>query len=258
MIDVHADQAGALVLPRDCFHGPSNHSRSIESGADFHDDQSPGCGLLQPRIEPILLLPIGSINEPVAATHVHKNRSAAVGTQRNQFRIGDLLRACVNARSDSVDYRLEWPRVGGARLQALIAGVATLWRVDALLGKARLGEHSFHVGGQDEVTLFANQLQQFRVRRVRCRFPSDRSNVLGKEAPFQRLGPVPISDEFVLHPKPTSDRVLPEKHRDHSLSGDWVGDRECRIKPDLLLIYRKPTADTVRLARLGSHSELFE
>ena len=54
-----------------------------------------------------------------------------------------------------------------------------------------------------------------------------------------------------------ADRVLPENHRDHALSGDWVGYRECHIKPDLLLMYRKPDADTLRLARLGSHSELF-
>jgi mRNA interferase YafQ len=54
-----------------------------------------------------------------------------------------------------------------------------------------------------------------------------------------------------------SGQVLPEKNRDHVLSGDWVGYRECHIKPDLLLIYRKPDADTLRLARLGSHSELF-
>ena len=54
-----------------------------------------------------------------------------------------------------------------------------------------------------------------------------------------------------------SGQVLPEKNRDHALSGDWVGYRECHIKPDLLLIYRKPDPDTLRLARLGSHSELF-
>jgi mRNA interferase YafQ len=36
-----------------------------------------------------------------------------------------------------------------------------------------------------------------------------------------------------------------------------MGYRECHIKPDLLPIYRKPDADTLRLARLGSHSELF-
>ena len=53
------------------------------------------------------------------------------------------------------------------------------------------------------------------------------------------------------------DQPLPEKNRDHALSGDWAGYRECHVKPDLLLIYRKPDADTLRLARLGSHSELF-
>ena len=54
-----------------------------------------------------------------------------------------------------------------------------------------------------------------------------------------------------------SDHVLPNNNRDHASSGDWVGYRECHIKPDLLLIYSKPGADTLRLARLGSHSELF-
>ena len=54
-----------------------------------------------------------------------------------------------------------------------------------------------------------------------------------------------------------SDMVLPESNRDHALSGDWAGYRECHVKPDLLLIYRKPDVDTLRLARLGSHSELF-
>jgi mRNA interferase YafQ len=54
-----------------------------------------------------------------------------------------------------------------------------------------------------------------------------------------------------------SDQVLPGNNRDHALIGDWVGYRECHIKPDLLLVYRKPDADTLRLARLGSHSELF-
>ncbi len=53
------------------------------------------------------------------------------------------------------------------------------------------------------------------------------------------------------------DKELPLANRDHSLSGDWVGYRECHIKPDLLLIYKKLGEDTLRLARLGSHSELF-
>jgi mRNA interferase YafQ len=53
------------------------------------------------------------------------------------------------------------------------------------------------------------------------------------------------------------DRGLPESNRDHILSGEWSGYRECHIKPDLLLIYSKSDAGTLRLARLGSHGELF-
>lgn len=53
------------------------------------------------------------------------------------------------------------------------------------------------------------------------------------------------------------DQDLPVSHRDYGLIGDWEGYRECHTKPDLLLIYRKPNSSTLRLARLGSHSELF-
>jgi mRNA interferase YafQ len=54
-----------------------------------------------------------------------------------------------------------------------------------------------------------------------------------------------------------SDAALEPRHRDHDLSGDWSSYRECHVKPDLLLIYRKTENDLLRLARLGSHSELF-
>jgi len=53
-----------------------------------------------------------------------------------------------------------------------------------------------------------------------------------------------------------TDRPLAKKYRDHLLVGEWMGYRECHLKPDLLLIYKKPDDKTLRLARLGSHSEL--
>lgn len=53
------------------------------------------------------------------------------------------------------------------------------------------------------------------------------------------------------------DRPLDARLRDHELGGEWAGWRECHLKPDLLLIYRKTDDDILRLARLGSHSELF-
>lgn len=54
-----------------------------------------------------------------------------------------------------------------------------------------------------------------------------------------------------------TDQPLADRCRDHDLSGEWAGYRECHVKPDLLLIYRKSDAGTLRLARLGSHSQLF-
>ena len=54
-----------------------------------------------------------------------------------------------------------------------------------------------------------------------------------------------------------SDTPLDPKYADHALSGEWGGSRDCHIKPDLVLIYHKPDDATLRLARLGSHSEVF-
>ena len=53
------------------------------------------------------------------------------------------------------------------------------------------------------------------------------------------------------------DKPLPLKFRDHDLIGQWRGHRECHIKPDVLLIYKKPDPHLLHLARLGSHSNLF-
>jgi len=53
-----------------------------------------------------------------------------------------------------------------------------------------------------------------------------------------------------------NDKPLAAKHRDHALSNNWHDHRDCHIKPDLVLIYRKPDDDTLQLVRLGSHSEL--
>lgn len=51
---------------------------------------------------------------------------------------------------------------------------------------------------------------------------------------------------------------LPEKNRDHSLSGNWSGHRECHITPDWLLIYRiEDDVLVLTLTRTGSHSDLF-
>ncbi len=52
------------------------------------------------------------------------------------------------------------------------------------------------------------------------------------------------------------DEPLAERHCDHALNGNWKNHRDCHIKSDLVLIYRKPDDATLELVRLGSHSEL--
>jgi mRNA interferase YafQ len=53
------------------------------------------------------------------------------------------------------------------------------------------------------------------------------------------------------------DKILPDNKRDHALTGNWYGYRDCHLKPDLVLIYKKIDTDILRLARVGSYSELF-
>ena len=52
---------------------------------------------------------------------------------------------------------------------------------------------------------------------------------------------------------------LPLRNKDHSLSGEWVGHRECHILPDWLLVYRiEDDVLVLTLTRTGSHSDLFD
>jgi mRNA interferase YafQ len=53
-----------------------------------------------------------------------------------------------------------------------------------------------------------------------------------------------------------NDESLLPKYKDHPLTGNWSDHRDCHIKPDLVLIYRKPDRKKLQLVRLGSHSEL--
>lgn len=50
-----------------------------------------------------------------------------------------------------------------------------------------------------------------------------------------------------------ADQTLSESNRDRALGVNWRGYRECHIQPDLVLLYRKRDAETLRLARLGVH-----
>ena len=54
-------------------------------------------------------------------------------------------------------------------------------------------------------------------------------------------------------------KTLDEKYRDHALAGNFIGFRECHIKPDWLLIYLiENNILTLTLVDTGSHSDLFK
>jgi mRNA interferase YafQ len=52
------------------------------------------------------------------------------------------------------------------------------------------------------------------------------------------------------------DEILPRRYFDHPLTGEWNDHRDCHVRSDLILIYRKPGTGVLELVRLGSHSEL--
>lgn len=54
-----------------------------------------------------------------------------------------------------------------------------------------------------------------------------------------------------------NERVLDPKYKDHPLTGNYKGGRECHIEPDWLLIYTIVGRDLI-LARTGTHSDLFK
>ena len=88
----------------------------------------------------------------------------------------------------------------------------------------------------------------------------ERSSAFKRDYKREAKGKHRIALDAELEPVLTalaSDQSLEQHYRDHNLSGNWSGYRECHIKPDLLLIYRKSDDSTLRLARLGSHSHLF-
>lgn len=66
-----------------------------------------------------------------------------------------------------------------------------------------------------------------------------------------------LMDDIVT--KLSNGEALAPKHRDHPLSGNYIGKRECHITPDWLLIYEHDN-DTLflYLTRTGTHSDLLK
>jgi mRNA interferase YafQ len=57
--------------------------------------------------------------------------------------------------------------------------------------------------------------------------------------------------------KLVDQQTLAPKYKDHQLTGNWKGHRDCHIEPDWILIYQL-TDNALILERTGTHSELFK
>jgi mRNA interferase YafQ len=90
-----------------------------------------------------------------------------------------------------------------------------------------------------------------RIVKYSSRFKRDyrreRSGVLGKKLDALLAEVIDLL---------AADRPLARRHADHQLTGEWEDFRDCHVRPDLVLIYRKPDDGSLELVRLGSHSEL--
>ncbi|MCK9373155.1 MAG: type II toxin-antitoxin system YafQ family toxin [Sulfuricurvum sp.] len=76
---------------------------------------------------------------------------------------------------------------------------------------------------------------------------------------FKKLSSKHQEEVFVVIEILANGDVLPQKYKDHSLSGNYKGCKECHVRPDLLLIYRiNEGVLELTLVEIGSHSDLFE
>ena len=68
-----------------------------------------------------------------------------------------------------------------------------------------------------------------------------------------------VDDLLNVIDKLSADIPLEPERRDHELIGDWAGCRDCHVRPDYVVIYRKyeDVVSILKLMRFGSHSELF-
>lgn len=51
--------------------------------------------------------------------------------------------------------------------------------------------------------------------------------------------------------------IIPDSYYPHPLHGDFKGYMECHVEGDMLLLWLDVDKQTIKLARLGSHSEIF-
>jgi mRNA interferase YafQ len=87
-------------------------------------------------------------------------------------------------------------------------------------------------------------------REFRKDLDRDRQSGCYKQKDFEKLKE---AIDALIEEVPLDKNLL-----DHQLKGNWFGYRECHVKPDWLLVYKTDKdSNTLNLARLGSHNQIF-
>ena len=84
------------------------------------------------------------------------------------------------------------------------------------------------------------------------------SNRFKKDLKLAHKRGYPLERLDAVVEKLASGQTLEPKYRDHDLTGNYAGFRECHIQPDWLLVYRIENEELMLfLSRTGTHSDLF-
>ena len=84
------------------------------------------------------------------------------------------------------------------------------------------------------------------------------TNVFNRELKYMIKRGMPVEELDKVVEKLSNGKILERKYHDHKLYGQYEGYRECHIRPDWLLVYRKQNDILLlTLARTGTHSDLF-
>lgn len=85
------------------------------------------------------------------------------------------------------------------------------------------------------------------------------SNRFKKDLKLAAKRRLPLDELDAVVEQLAAEQPLPDKNRDHALTGDYIGFRECHIRPDWLLIYRVSGEELMLfLFRTGTHTDLFD
>lgn len=78
---------------------------------------------------------------------------------------------------------------------------------------------------------------------------------------LKKLSKSEVDETKIVVTKLQKDEPLDVKYRDHDLHGNYEGYRECHIRPDLLLVYKKGSEGELlilTLYRISSHTNIFD